>query len=111
MQAFELVAFPVEAKFLQVIQEAKTDLFIAAPYIKDYGARVILDNARTSNLRILTNLNLANVTGTSFDIGCLFKLWDRFNLSVSSLEKLHAKVYIADSRVAFMTSANLTRGG
>ena len=111
MQSYELVSFPVEAKFLQVIQEARDDLFVAAPYIKDYGAKVLLDNARTSNLRILTNLNLANLTGSSFDIDCLFKLWDKFNLSVSSLGKLHAKVYIADSRVAFMTSANLTRGG
>lgn len=111
MQSYELVSFPVEARFLQVIQEAQDDLFIAAPYIKDYGARVILDNARTSNLRILTNLNLANLTGSSFDIDCLFRLWDKFNLGVSSLGRLHAKVYIADSRVAFITSANLTRGG
>ena len=111
MQSYELVSSPVETKFLQIIQEAENDLFIAAPYIKDYGARVILDNARTKNLRVLTNLNLENITGSSFDIDCLFKLWDKFDLSVSSLGKLHAKVYIADSRVAFMTSANLTHGG
>jgi len=111
VQSYELVSSPVETKFLQIIQEAENDLFIAAPYIKDYGARVILDNARTKNLRVLTNLNLENITGSSFDIDCLFKLWDKFDLSVSSLGKLHAKVYIADSRVAFMTSANLTHGG
>ena len=111
MQSYELVSSPVEEKFVQIIQEAQNDLFIAAPYIKDYGARVILDNVRTNNLRLLTNLDWVNVTGSGFDIECLLKLWDRFNLSISSLGKLHAKVYIADNRVAFITSANLTRGG
>jgi len=111
MQSYELVSSPVEENFVQIIQEAQTDLFIAAPYIKDYGARVILDSVRTNNLRMLTNLDWVNVTGSGFDIECLLKLWDRFNLSISSLGKLHAKVYIADDRVAFLTSANLTRGG
>ncbi|MEW5717737.1 MAG: phospholipase D family protein [Chloroflexota bacterium] len=110
-QVYALVTFPVEDRFAQVIQEARNSLFIAAPYIKDYGVQVVLDNTRAKNLRILTNLDLANVTGAGFDLESLLKLWDRYDLSVSSLGKLHAKVYIADSKVAFMTSANLTRGG
>jgi phosphatidylserine/phosphatidylglycerophosphate/cardiolipin synthase-like enzyme len=60
---------------------------------------------------MLTNLNIANVTGTGFDIDALLSLWARFDVQVSSLGKLHAKTYIADSRIAFVTSANLTRGG
>lgn len=59
-QVYELVTFPVEDGFKQVIQEARGNLFIAAPYIKNYGVQIVLDNARTNNLRILTNLDLAN---------------------------------------------------
>ena len=33
------------------------------------------------------------------------------NLKIFHLPKLHAKVYIADSKKAIITSANLTRGG
>lgn len=111
MSSYELVAFPVEERLAQVIREAQDALFITVPYIKDYGVNLILDNARTNNLRVLTNLDSANVTSAGFDLESLLKLWDRFDLHVSSLAKLHAKVYIADHRVAFITSANLTRGG
>jgi hypothetical protein len=63
------------------------------------------------NLRILTNLDLTNISSAGFDIGSLLRLWSKFNVSIASLGKLHAKAYIADDRVAFLTSANLTRGG
>lgn len=109
--SYELVSTPVEIQFTQVIREAHSDLFIAVPYIKDYGVQVILKNARVNRMRLLTNLDLANVTGSGFDVDALLKLGEKFGLAISSLGKLHAKVYIADDRVAFITSANLTRGG
>jgi hypothetical protein len=111
MQAYELIPSPSERGFIQVVKEARKSLFIAAPYIKDYGTKLILSNARVDSLQMLTNLNIANVTGTGFDIDALLSLWARFDVQVSSLGKLHAKTYIADSRIAFVTSANLTRGG
>ena len=94
-----------------MVKEARKSLFIAVPYIKDYGTKFILSHARVDNLQMLTNLNLANVTGTGFDIDALLALWAKFDVQVSSLGKLHAKTYIADNRIAFVTSANLTRGG
>ena len=48
---------------------------------------------------------------SGFDINAVLRLWDKFDLQLSSLSRLHAKVYIADSKAAFVTSANLTRGG
>ena len=108
---YELVSASVEIKFTQIIREAHSDLFIATPYIKDYGVQVIMNNASVNRMRLLTNLDLMNVTGPGFDIDALLKLCGKFGLSISSLGKLHAKVYIADDKVAFVTSANLTRGG
>jgi len=111
MSPYKLVSYPIEESLAQVVREAQDTLFIAVPYIKDYGVNVILDNTQANNLQVLTNLDLPNVTSAGFDLGALLKLWTRFNVRVSSLGKLHAKVYIADNRIALVTSANLTRGG
>ena len=111
MEPFELISSPVEAGFISVIREAQNELFISSPYVKEYGIRTILNNARTNNVRVLTSLDWKNITGLGFDINALLLLWNKFNVTVSSLGNLHAKVYVADNRVAFVTSANLTRGG
>lgn len=111
MQSYEFVPSPSEHGLVQVLQDARDTLFIASPYIKDYGVEVVLKNTQSKNLRLLTNLDMGNVTGTGFDIAAVLKLWDKFELKVSSLGKLHAKIYAADKRIAFVTSANLTRGG
>lgn len=108
---YELVPFPVEEKLIGVIRAAQDSLFISTPYIKDYGVSKVLNNAKTRKLQLLTNLDLRNITGAGFDLDSLLRLWDFFDLKVSSLGKLHAKIYIADNKIAFITSANLTRGG
>jgi len=111
MALFDLVSAPIEEQLVSVIKAASDSLFISTPYIKEYGVQVVLKHAGAKRLKVLTNLDLRNVTGAGFDINSLLALWDRFDVSVSSLGKLHAKAYIADRRVAFLTSANLTRGG
>ncbi|MBI1802003.1 MAG: phospholipase D family protein [Chloroflexi bacterium] len=111
MESYEVVQSPIEARLASVFQEAKQTLFIAAPYIKTYGTEVVLRNTSARQLKVLTNLDLTNITSSGFDLEALLSLWTRFDVSVSSLGKLHAKVYVADRQVAFLTSANLTRGG
>lgn len=112
MQPYELVAYPIENRLKHVLSTVDNELFVSTPFITDYGIEFVLQNAEKARvLKILTNLDLRNLTGTAFDIESLVKLWDRFQVSISSLAKLHAKVYIVDQRTAFLTSANLTRGG
>lgn len=108
---YELVSSPVENKLTQIVNDAEKFLFIAVPYIKHYGVDILSKHARTKDLRLITNFSMQNVVGGGFDIRAMLGLWDNFNLEVSSLQNLHAKVYIADGRTAFITSANLTRGG
>lgn len=112
MRTYELVQYPIEPKLKQILSVAEDELFIATPFIKDYGVEIILKNTQqVKNLKILTNLSLSNISGEGFDIESLLRLCTKFNISIASLEKLHAKVYIGDSKVAFLASANLTRGG
>lgn len=113
MENYEFVQYPIEDKLKEVLKISKKGLFIATPFIKDYGIDVVLRNTgQTRNLKLLTNLDVGNICGRSFDIGCLLKLWDRFQeVSVASLGKLHAKAYISDDEIGFLTSANLTYGG
>ena len=109
---YELVQSPVENNLRQVLAEAREALFVAVPFVKSYGVDVLQQSVRHDvAIKLLTNLSLENVSGSGFDIEALPRLWDTFNVSISSLPKLHAKIYIADSDAAFLTSANLTRGG
>jgi hypothetical protein len=108
---WELISSPIEDAFRDVIQKAQHSLFLCSPYIKDYGTDIVIANSHVRELELLTNISLANITNESLDLSALLKLWDKFDMRVSSLGKLHAKIYIADNCHALITSANLTRGG
>ncbi len=111
MQAYECISFPAEQGIIQVAQNARYRLFISVPYLNDYGVATILKHAHVPELWLLTNLEIRNLVNATLDVSALLRLWDRLPLRVSSLGKLHAKVYIADDKMAMITSANLTRGG
>ncbi len=111
MQTFECVSSSIERGIIQIVQKARHRLFVTVPCLNDYGVATILDHSQVGELWLLTNLNIKSITSAALDIGALLRLWDKLPLKVSSLSKPHAKVYIADEKVAMITSANLTRGG
>jgi len=108
---YELVASPLEDVVVSVFKQAQESLFVSAPYIKSYGVELLLSHTKARRLTLLTNLSLENATSAGFDFDSLLGLGQQFELTVSSLEKLHAKIYVADTHLALVTSANLTRGG
>lgn len=108
---YQLIPSPVEDTVQVVVRSARHTLFVVSPYIKLYGAKLILEHGHLESLKVLTNLSLGNVSGASYDVGALVSLGECFPVTVSSLGKLHAKVYVADNTIAFVTSANLTYGG
>ncbi len=112
MTPFEFVQYPVENKLKQIFEVAEESLFISTPFIKNYGVEVLLRSARqVKTCNVLTNLEVPNILSDGFDLDSLSKLFEKFDVTISSLGKLHAKAYIADHKIAFLTSANLTRGG
>lgn len=111
MKSYECVSFPAEQSFIQIARSAYERLFIAAPFISNYGIEILSKYTHANQIMLLTSLEVGNIISSSLDIAALLKLWDKFEVWFSSLGKLHAKVYIADDKVALITSANLTHGG
>lgn len=101
----------------QIVASAKKDLLLASPYIKRTEAEWVLamvPPARRSCLRtmVLTDLRSDNVLSGGLDVDALLCLSTGFSQArVVTLPRLHAKVYVADARMALVTSANLTSSG
>jgi hypothetical protein len=63
-------------------------------------------------IQILTSLNVDNLVQGTTDVGAIASFCRMIpSTTVRHLPRLHAKVYVADDRVAILTSANLTGAG
>ena len=91
---------------------------LVSPFIKIQATDQVLSNlqqrgvGKEIRVLVLTNLRPESVLNSSTDLealSALSKFLPRFELI--HLPSLHAKVYVADDRVAVITSANLTQSG
>lgn len=108
---------PVRAGLTEVLNRTQHELLVASPYVKKNEMDWLLGQlskrkARLSRLRLVTDIRSENVLSGSLDLDALELLIDSEpNAQVINLPRLHAKVYIADTSFALVTSANLTRPG
>jgi phosphatidylserine/phosphatidylglycerophosphate/cardiolipin synthase-like enzyme len=111
----KLLKSPFESEFRNVFKQAKSEIVFSSPYINDAGATILLnsiDKSINKNIRILTNLSVRNIVDNVTQPSAILKMYDSFKqTTVTSLAKLHAKIYIIDDLLAVITSANLTYGG
>jgi len=97
--------------------EAENDVFVSSPYVTQQGADFLVDSISPSvrasgQFTLLTNLSPSNVTQGSTDPGALRTLATAAPaMKIYHLPRLHAKVYVADTRRVIVTSGNLTFGG
>ncbi|MBS1676683.1 MAG: phospholipase D family protein [Actinobacteria bacterium] len=82
---------------------------IASPFIKD-GAVEKLFSGSGSSVRVLTRFNLDNFRDGVSDTSALRRLIKR-GAEVRGVKRLHAKLYLFDSKQAVITSANMTEAG
>ncbi len=112
---YKLLSFPWEDEFIDILNRTKKELFISSPFINKAGVKVLSDSIKTkSSVRIslITNLTSQNIINRAIEPAALLELYKQFDqVNISSLGKLHAKVYIIDNDIGIITSANLTRGG
>ena len=111
----QLLKSPFERDFRAALHKAEKEVIFSSPYINDAGVSVFIDsiqNPADKSIRILTNLSSRNIVDNVTQPAALLKICATFSdTTISSLERLHAKVYIIDELFAVITSANLTNGG
>jgi len=111
----ELVKSPIEPTLQTLLQEASREILIASPFINVEGVKLIekkIEKKNEMQIFILTNLSAQNIISNVTQPKAILKLCEGFKTaSISSLHRLHAKIYVIDGRVSFITSANLTQGG
>lgn len=111
----KLIISPWKNKFIEVISKTQKELFVSSPFINTTGIKILSDTIKEKKsieLSIITNLTLSTIVNRLTEPSALLELYKQFNeVKVSSLGRLHAKVYLIDNEKGIITSANLTDGG
>lgn len=112
---FKFLISPWKSEFIDIISETEDELFISSPYINTDGVKILSDSVQTKSgieVSLITNLTTQNIVNGATEPKALLELYKQFEqVKISSLGRLHAKVYLIDNRICIITSANLTRGG
>src|SRR5438093_8755921 len=88
------------------VQAVRTELLLCAPYIKTAEAQWVCERLpSTARLRVLSDVGVGSVQDRALDLRALARFAQVPGSEVIALGKLHAKVFIADSTSAIVTSA------
>lgn len=96
---------------------ARERLVVSSPYVTRRGADFLLSSLSSAikpklHLSLLTDLSPINVAQAATDPEAIRTITVAVpNTHVTHLPRVHAKVYVQDSRTAIVTSGNLTAGG
>lgn len=106
----KLIKSPWENTFLHLLKEAKTNVYLASPFIKLQTASLITQNiSRGIDFRYINSFKLAHFHTGASDLEAL-RMLKNGNCSQKNVHNLHAKLFIFD-KSAIITSGNLTPGG
>lgn len=112
---YKFLPFPWKDEFKDILKRTKKELFISSPFVNVAGVKILSNSIQIKssiNISLLTNLTSQNIINRTTEPTALLELYKLFNqVRISSLGKLHAKVYIIDNEIGIVTSANLTSGG
>ena len=113
--AWHLVTRPQAPTILELAATAAERLIVVSPFVSHHAASELLAATHVEagvKFELLTAATAASLLAGTCDAEALALIAERGGVGgVHRLPLLHAKVYIADSRLALVTSANLTRGG
>lgn len=111
----QTVVSPWFETFQLFVREIRENALIASPFITSQPLRLLssgLNSAKLPEIDILTSLTVDNLLDGSTDALSLAVFRREVpTTTVRHLPGLHAKVYIADDRLAIVTSSNLTEAG
>ncbi|MBM4410553.1 MAG: hypothetical protein FJ037_04385 [Chloroflexi bacterium] len=96
----------------ELAASAKSEFFLAAPFLKQSEMRWLADRLASSvSLSVLTDIRGDSVIAGSLDLAGLRYLAEHRGARVVTLRGLHAKVMVSDHAAAIVTSGNLTQSG
>ncbi len=114
----ELLPSPWATTFYALVSLAQKELLIASPFLSSQPLERIIrivedrDMDNSLHVQVVTNFAVDSMLSGSLDVSALLRLAQSIpNSTVTYLPGLHAKIYIADSKAAVVTSANLTSNG
>lgn len=113
----KLVSTPWLKEFLRFVGETKEELLLVSPFVKLSLVRPLLLALppRKVQLRVVTRLSAITFQQRSSDLLALELMRrgpiDTVSAELFKLNRLHAKVYIADRRHVFLGSSNLSITG
>lgn len=112
---YKFLLSPWKNEFIDAISETRKELFISSPFINLEGVKILLDAIQIKSsieISLVTNLTIQNIVNKITEPSALLEFYKQFSrVKISSLGRLHAKVYLIDDKIGIITSANLTSGG
>ena len=111
-----LLQSPWAKHFDALVMEAASSLLLCSPFIGEEPCGRICSRAKAWDSRfrlvILTDLGRDNMLSGATDVAALLRVAETFpSTEIRFLPSLHAKVYVADSKRAVVTSSNMTTNG
>jgi hypothetical protein len=113
-----LLKSPWTESFRQLVSSVEDNLMLVSPFIKRSKTEQILSQLVRRGVQnqvrvvVLTDLRPESTLSGSMDLEALVELGSNLpKFDLTHLPSLHAKVYVADRRMAIITSGNLTDPG
>lgn len=99
---YKFLSFSWKDEFIDIISRTKEVLFISFPFINIERVKILSNcflKKSSINISLLTNLTSQNIINRSTEPAALLELYKLFDqVRISSLGKLHAKVYKQDPK-------------
>jgi phospholipase D-like protein len=117
-EAVSLVRGPWTESLQKLVSLVDQNLLISCPFVKRFGTERILAQLDQRHLResvrlcLITDLRPESTLAGSMDLQALCELGRNVpGFELTHLPSVHAKVYVADFKMAIVTSGNLTEPG
>lgn len=109
---FELVKSPCSERIFSLAESCERKFTVIAPFIKQPVADELLECLHSDvESTCITSMKLHSFLSRASDIQALRAFESRENGALLNLQRLHAKVYIADDARCIVSSANPTYSG
>jgi hypothetical protein len=114
----DLVDSPFGPTFKRFLDQIHDSCLISSPFITAAPISQLISAVAQKRLQdsieitLVTDLSIEHLVGGSTDVRALLSLTEHVqNVSLVYLPRIHAKVYVSGTRLAIITSANMTEGG